>query len=176
MQTFQSVDTPTRARLRMLHGRSCVARYRLLAALAAAAITAAVAASCSGASMPAMDPAPPAPGSYPQLAGRWTGTLESTQFDTRPVTMLLSQSADCVDGAWQTTTSPDWQGAVSGFARPGSFAGFLIFNGDLAGSGLCAVLGNISGETTDNSITWKISMSGDCPGGVSQTVTFRLHR
>jgi len=175
MQTLQSVDRPKCACPWIQPRPSCVGRYQLSAALAAAAITAAVAAGCTSASMPATAPAPP-PGSYPQLAGRWTGTLESTQFDTRPVTMLLSQSADCVDGAWQTTTSPDWQGAVSGFARPGSFAGFLIFNGDLAGSGLCAALGNISGETTDNSITWKISMSGDCPGGVSQTVTFRLHR
>src|SRR5215831_2845168 len=60
------------------------------------------------------------------LAGVWTGTLESSNFPTRTVTLTVVQGGSCVDGAWNSSTS-DWTGAISGFAATDSFSGQISF-------------------------------------------------
>jgi hypothetical protein len=89
--------------------------------------------------------------------------------------MLITQTADCVDGGWQTDPV-EWAGAISGFAQPGRFSGYITLNGDPNGTGVCTGLGHIEGESTDTSLTWTSSTDGHCAGGVAQTVVFRMHR
>ena len=62
-------------------------------------------------------PSPDPTNTIPNLGGSWTGTLESSSFATRTITMQVTQTGvDCVDGTWQTVP-PEWSGAISGFAK-----------------------------------------------------------
>jgi len=121
-------------------------------------------------------PSPDPTNTIPNLGGSWSGTIESPSFQTRNITMLLTQTGvDCVDGAWQTAPA-EWSGAVSGFARSTTFAGVLSLAGPPDGSGLCASTNTVSGSNSDTSIKWAVTYDGACAGGIAQTVTFRLHR
>lgn len=112
----------------------------------------------------------------PNLAGSWTGTMESSAFATRTISMQLTQrGVDCVDGDWQTQPA-EWTGAVSGFALPGSFTGFLSLEGAPNGSGLCSGTNRTTGSTGETAIKWTVTYNGACAGGIPQTVTFRLRR
>jgi hypothetical protein len=119
---------------------------------------------------PALDPS-----TIPKVTGQWTGTIESPAFETRSISAQFVQSLDCVDGAWKTGAS-EWNGAISGFAREGSFSGFISIEGSLDGSGLCGAINQVSGATTDTAIEWTMVNDGKCTGGMAQTVTFKLHR
>jgi hypothetical protein len=89
--------------------------------------------------------------------------------------MLLGQSFDCVDGAWATVPS-EWAGAISGYALPASFYGFIGFEGPANGSGMCNGVASVSGDTSDNTITWTFLNGGNCAGGIQQTVIMKLRR
>jgi hypothetical protein len=122
-------------------------------------------------------PTTPAPGSsnFPQVAGTWTGTIESSQFAAQPISVRFVQSLDCVDGDWKTTGT-DWNGAISGYAQTEVFSGFISVEGSLSGTGLCVAINRVSGRTTATDIEWTMVNDGNCAGGVAQTVTFRMHR
>lgn len=102
--------------------------------------------------------------------------MESSSFATRDISMKLLQTGiDCVDGDWQTVRA-EWSGAISGFALPGNFTGFLSLDGPSNGTGLCAGTHKASGSSSENNLKWTVSYDGACAGGIPQTVTFRLHR
>jgi len=125
---------------------------------------------------PTPTPPPADPGtSVPNLAGTWSGTLQSSAFETRSISASIVQSADCVDGAWKTT-STEWSGAISGFALPGSFQGFLSIEGAQGSSGLCAGVFRTTGSASNAGIKWTFENDGQCAGGIRQTVTFVLRR
>jgi hypothetical protein len=136
--------------------------------------------SCGGSTPPASTPAPTTPAptdpSVPNLAGTWTGTIESTEFAARPISAQFVQSVDCVDGAWKTTET-GWSGAFSGFALANNtFGGFVSFEGSLAGSGLCPTATRVTGSASTSAIKWTTVSDGNCDGGKSQTVTFVLRK
>jgi hypothetical protein len=122
-------------------------------------------------------PGPTQPSDVPNLAGSWTGTLESAAFATREISAQIVQTGvDCVDGAWRTT-APELNGAISGFAKSASsFDGFVSVEGSPSGSGLCPGVVHVTGSATATGIKWTWVNDGNCPGGIQQTVTFKLHK
>jgi hypothetical protein len=122
-------------------------------------------------------PTQPADPSIPNLAGTWTGTIESAAFTTREISAQIVQTGvDCVDGAWRTTAT-EMNGAISGFAQASSsFSGFLSVEGTPNGSGLCLGVVRVTGSATATGIKWTWVNDGNCAGGIQQTVTFKLHK
>ncbi len=152
-------------------------RARILLVVFAAALP--LAACGSGTHTPVDPPAPPTPAPSPgpvvNMVGKWTGTLESSNFPTRTIDLEVIQSADCVDGSW-TSTPAGWQGAISGYAGASSYSGLMSFErpGD---EGDCSGVGNVSGPVDDKSITWTgTGFTGNCPAGMPQSITVKLRR
>lgn len=122
-------------------------------------------------------PTQPTDPSIPNLAGTWTGTIESPALTTREISAQIVQTGvDCVDGAWRTTAT-EMNGAISGFAQASStFSGFLSVEGTPNGSGLCLGVFRVTGSATPTGIKWTWVNDGNCAGGIQQTVTFKLHK
>jgi len=115
------------------------------------------------------------------MAGDWSGTLESSSFSNRTIAARFIQFADCIDGSWNTGDSGSrWVGAISGFARPGSFDGFMSFEFPGSGSKLCSGVGTLAGEATDDAatLTWTISSynADACTSGVPNLMLMKLQR
>jgi hypothetical protein len=138
--------------------------------------------SCSGGGTTSSQPNPPAPtppnplpASVANLAGKWSGSLESSNLATRTISAEMIQSAiNCVDGAW-ATDPPEWAGAISGLTATGSFSGLISFEGT---SG-CTGVANISGDVGADSLIWTstgFSANNNCTQGTPQVVVIRLQR
>jgi hypothetical protein len=110
------------------------------------------------------------------VSGNWTGTLESSGFATRAISILAFQTGTCVDGAWRTDPE-EWVGAISGFAAVSSFSGSLSFQRPADGPGKCGGVGSFSGDVGANTIKWtSTGFTGECAGGLPQSVTITLRR
>jgi hypothetical protein len=89
--------------------------------------------------------------------------------------LLAFQSGTCVDGAWRTEPA-EWVGAISGYADVGSFSGSITI-GSADGSNRCAGVGTASGAVGTGDIRWSLSgFTGQCPGGLPQSVQITLSR
>jgi hypothetical protein len=128
---------------------------------------------------PAPPAASPAPGSTGPLnmAGNWIGTLQVPGLPARAVTMLIVQSVDCVDGAWQTDTS-EYTGAISGFASQTAFAGSLSLQRPADGQGRCTGVGDTEATVNGSTLTFSVpALTADCvAGGLPQSLTITLRR
>jgi hypothetical protein len=136
------------------------------------------AASACGSSPSPMTPSGGGTGTVVNLAGVWTGTLESSNFPTKTVTLTAVQGGNCVDGAW-TTASSDWNGAISGFAAADSYSGQISFERTADGGGKCSAVGNITGPAGPNSLRWTSSgldPVGSCTGDTPKTIVLTLNR
>ena len=60
------------------------------------------------------------------LAGTWVGTIESSNFAARSITLVVVQSTNCVDGAWRSDDG-QWLGALSGVATGDTYVGQISF-------------------------------------------------
>jgi hypothetical protein len=148
-------------------------------------LAAVFAVSCSGESSappaaptptPAPAPGSPAPSEPANVAGTWTGTLESTGFATRRITILAFQGGTCVDGAWRTEPA-EWVGAISGYADVSSFSGSISFQRPADGPGRCGGIGEFSGAVGASELRWtSTGFTGECAGGLPQSVTITLRR
>jgi hypothetical protein len=122
------------------------------------------------------EPTSPAPANPANVAGNWTGTLESSGFAPRAISILAFQGGACVDGAWSTEPA-EWVGAISGYADVGSFSGSISFQRPADGPGKCGGIGTFSGEVRDDTIKWtSTGFTGECAGGLPQMVTITLRR
>jgi hypothetical protein len=122
------------------------------------------------------EPVRPVPTNPVNMAGNWTGTLESSRFAPRTITVLIFQTGACVDGAWKTDPE-EWVGAVSGYADVASFSGSVSFQRPGDGVGRCSGVGTFSGEVGADTIRWtSTGFTGDCAGGLPDTVTMTLRR
>jgi len=136
--------------------------------------------SCGGpyATPPAQTPsAPTTPTDVADVRGKWTGTVQGTNLSAQSVTMDVVQTADCVDGAWNTDAD-QWAGAISGYAAKGSFSGLMTFE-RVAGGPRCTAYGNVAGEVTGTSLRWTSidALTGDCPADtLPQAVVLTMHR
>jgi hypothetical protein len=125
---------------------------------------------------PSPGPASPSPAAPANVAGNWTGTLESSGFATRTISILAFQGGTCVDGAWRTDP-PEWSGAISGFADVSSFSGSVSFERPADGPGKCAGIATFSGAVGTDAIRWTSEgFTGTCAGGLPQSVTMILRR
>jgi hypothetical protein len=154
-----------------------IARLVVVTALAVSAMLNVGCGSGSSSTTTPPTPTQPADPSIPNLAGTWTGTIESAAFTTREISAQIVQTGvDCVDGAWRTTAT-ELNGAISGFAQASSsFSGFLSVEGTPNGSGLCLGVVRVTGSATSTGIKWTWVNDGNCAGGIQQTVTFKLHK
>jgi hypothetical protein len=122
------------------------------------------------------DPNLPVPANPANVAGNWTGTLESAGAAPRTISVLAFQTAACVDGAWNSDPA-EWVGAISGYADVGSFSGSISIQRPADGPGKCGGVGTFSGEVGDATIRWTSSgFTGECAGGLPQAVTITLRR
>ncbi len=118
----------------------------------------------------------PAPAVPANVAGNWAGTLESSGFATRNISIVAFQGGTCVDGAWNTDP-PEWVGAISGFADVASFSGSVSFERPADGPGKCGGIATFSGEVGADTIKWTSpGFTGSCAGGLPQAVTITLRR
>src|SRR5262245_38854099 len=107
--------------------------------------------SSNSATAPSPPSSPPPPASFVNMAGSWSGTLESSNHQTRTVTMIVVQDGSCVDGVW-TSTQDRWTGAISGYAAADSFSGEISIQtvNDLGER--CTGVGNTSGPVETGSL------------------------
>src|SRR5215468_4781659 len=85
-----------------------------IVALLSIGIVLGVCGSCTNSTRSPASTSAPDPSAIPNVAGEWTGTIESPAFETRSISAQFVQSLDCVDGAWKTSAA-EWSGAISGF-------------------------------------------------------------
>jgi hypothetical protein len=125
---------------------------------------------------PTPGPTSPPPAAPANVAGNWTGMLESSGFAPRAISILAFQGGTCVDGAWRTDP-PEWTGAISGFADVASFSGSVSFERPADGPGKCGGIATFSGDVGTDSIRWTSpGFTGACAGGLPQSVTITLRR
>ncbi len=125
-------------------------------------------------------PSPPVPPPSPvvNMAGTWTGTVQSANFPARTITLVVSQGDSCVDGEWHDTTL-DWKGAISGFASADSFSGQISFERTAAGGGKCQAAGFVSGPVGS---VMKLAAgdlsapAGSCTGDLPQSLVLTVQR
>lgn len=144
-------------------------RARCYRTLILAIVLAASACASSGAVLPS---ASTAPSTAVDIAGSWTGTLESSNLATRTITMTIVQTGTCVDGAWATTPK-EWDGAISGVADATSFVGNISF--ETSTGNACTGVGVFSGAASTQAIDWSSTgFTGTCPTSLPQGVTVKL--
>jgi hypothetical protein len=130
---------------------------------------------CSGGSSSSPSPSPPGPPPAPpaSVAGTWTGTLESSNLAPRTISLDVVQGGNCVDGAW-TTSPPEWDGAISGFAGSASFSGSMSIERP---ADKCNGIASVSGEVGADTLRWtSTGFTGTCSGGLPQSVVVTLTR
>jgi hypothetical protein len=122
-------------------------------------------------------PTPQPQGPSVDIAGTWTGTLESSNLPTRTITLTVVQTGNCVDGGWLSAGS-DWSGAISGFADADAYSGQVSLERQ-DGSAHCTAIGTVSGPVGSSSLRWTgtgFSAVGSCGGDLPQAVVITLQR
>jgi hypothetical protein len=104
----------------------------------------------------------------PNVTGSWTGTMESSNFDTRAVEVSFTQAGGTVNGDWSHAAA-DWNGTISGSISGTTFSGTFTFSGpSFTGIGpRCTGNASVSGPVTENAPTvrWTSSgFTGSCSG------------
>jgi hypothetical protein len=91
--------------------------------------------------------------------------------------MLIVQSVDCVDGAWQTQPA-EYTGAISGFSSQTSFAGSLSLQRPADGQGKCTAVGDTEARLNGDTLTFSVpALTADCAaGGLPPSLTITLRR
>ena len=116
------------------------------------------------------------------LAGTWSGTVSSTSFSPRPITVTLSQDGLSVRGAW---SSSDWTGTISGTADNTTFSGEVSLPAvpDPLAGGECLGTVMIRGDAAPNAVHWtSYGWKGSCKniqddtGVAGVAVDLTLHR
>lgn len=129
------------------------------------------------ASLAACGKNPNSPSNYAQIAGNWTGNLQSSNWNAAAVNVVLSQSNDAISGTW-ASGSFDWNGTITGTVSKTSFTGTFSLSAPRTGGGRCSATAAVSGpaSTTGNTVTWTgAGFTGDCTG-LPVGVTFNLQR
>jgi len=123
----------------------------------------------------------PVPPSSPvvNIAGTWNGTVESTNFPARAITLIVAQGDSCVDGEWHDAPL-DWKGAISGFASADSFSGQVSFERTTNGGGKCQAAGSISGPVAGDTMRLTAgpltAPAGSCVGDLPASLVLTVRR
>ena len=146
-------------------------------AIGSALVIAVAAFGCSSSS-PSTPSAAPPPGPVVNIAGTWSGTLESDNLPTRTITMTVVQGGSCVDGAW-TTGGSEWTGAISGYAGADSFSGQISIEAVTDGGARCTGVTDTSGPVGTDTLRWTstgFTAAGSCSGALPETIVLSLQR
>ncbi|MGE3176260.1 MAG: hypothetical protein AB7O32_02220 [Vicinamibacterales bacterium] len=134
--------------------------------------------SCGGGGSIA-DPGPTPPsGTFVDIAGRWSGVLESANLPARQITMMVVQSGNCVDGVWEEPGG--WTGAISGFATGDAYEGQISIERDEGGR-RCSAVGVVTGPVATATAHWTGSgFSGvgavPCQEPLPQSIVLTMRR
>ena len=112
------------------------------------------------------------------IAGNWTGTLESANSPTRTIKLIVVQSGNCVDGAWDSLPA-EWTGAISGLARVDSYAGQFSLELKDSNGGRCTAVATVAGPVTDKTLRWTgdgFKAVGPCSGDLPTSLVLTLQR
>ena len=153
--------------------------YKCLAlvCLVVTVVTAGCSSSGSSTEPPPTHTGPTAPPPGPvepsvNIAGNWTGTLESN-LGSQAISMTVVQLANCVDGTW-SGSGQNSRGAISGFAGTDSFTGQLSFE-----RGQCSAIGMVTGEVGADTLRWTSSDMkpiGPCSDPLPQSIVVTMRR
>jgi hypothetical protein len=161
--------------MRRFHCARIAATVSLLSALLASACGS----SASSETTVAPSPTPPTLSlTYVNMAGTWTGSLSSSNYATRSVSMTVAQTFNCVDGAWSGSPS-EWTGAISGFALETGYTGQISIELALNSGERCRGVGDVSGPVGAADLEWTLdgfSVVGRCSEALPRNVVIRLHR
>ncbi len=119
----------------------------------------------------------PTPVPSVNIAGSWSGTLESSNLAARSVSLTVVQAGNCVDGAWLSADA-NWRGAISGFASADAYSGQISIE-RTDGSGRCAGVGTVSGPVDGNTLRWTgsgFTAVGTCEGELPTSIILSLQR
>lgn len=144
--------------------------------LATGLMLVAIAAGCGGGSSSPTAPTPPPPPPPVQVAGQWSGTMETSNYIALPVFVTLSQSGATVTGTWASQTgSAAIAGNISGTVDQSTFTGTITYSiNQTAG---CS--GSFSGSSTTATLNWSSAgFTGNCnlAGGNPLSPRFVLQR
>jgi hypothetical protein len=122
--------------------------------------------------------APTAPSGEPvvNVAGNWVGTLESANLGAQPISMVVTQFGNCVDGSWRSADG-EWSGAISGFALKDSYSGQISV--ERRSGGGCLAAGNVAGEVMTDTLRWTgtgATPIGPCTGDLPQQIVITMRR
>jgi hypothetical protein len=114
---------------------------------------------------------------FAQLAGNWTGNLQSSNFPTVAITLQLSQTSGAVTGTWTSSSAAtDWTGTVSGTASANSFTGMFTVSSPSAAAGGCNGTATVNGAAGGATLTWTSpGFTGSCTGEPAN-LTLNLQR
>ncbi|MEQ1760039.1 MAG: hypothetical protein ABL986_17115 [Vicinamibacterales bacterium] len=116
-------------------------------------------------------------GPFVELAGTWTGTIESSNFPARTITVTLIQSLNCVDGVWRSNDG-EWTGAISGLATMDAYTGQVSFERS-EDRGRCGGIANVAGPSDPSTLRWSgagFAVRGTCAGDLPQSIVLSLVR
>ena len=119
-----------------------------------------IAISCGGGNPTAPSPPPPPPPA--NIAGTWSGTLESSNYVPLAVFVTISQTSATVSGTWgaQTGTS-GIAGNITGTVDPSSFTGTMTLS--INQSAGCSGSFNGAVATASSTMTWtSAGFTGNC--------------
>lgn len=111
-------------------------------------------------------PPPPPPPQPAQVAGLWTGNLESSNWNTVAVELQLTQAGTAVNGTWASSTV-DWNGTITGTVTPDSFSGSFTMSAPnaLNVGPRCTGNASVSGPAGGNTFRWTgPGFTGSCTG------------
>jgi hypothetical protein len=94
------------------------------------------------------------------------------------IALTVVQTADCVDGAWVSSTG-DWKGAISGLATINTFVGYISLERSTSGGGQCYAAGTVTGPASQGAMRLTgthLDLVTSCVGGVPTDVVVTLHR
>ena len=128
---------------------------------------------------PTHTPAPVAPptGPVPPIAGTWAGTIESSNYGTKSITLLVVQSTNCIDGAWRSDDG-QWLGAISGVTVGDTYVGQISFVRS-EDRDRCGGVANVEGPVGDASLQWAgpgFVAQGTCERPLPQNLLIALRR
>jgi hypothetical protein len=111
------------------------------------------------------------------VAGNWVGTLEYANGISQPISMVVTQFGNCVDGSWRSADG-DLSGAISGFALKDSWEGQISI--DRRSGGGCLSAGNVAGEVGSSTLRWTGSRAAPiapcASGGIYQDIVITMRR
>lgn len=108
---------------------------------------------------------PNAPSNFAQVSGSWTGNLQSSNWQSAALTMVLSQATATVTGTWATSLY-DWNGTINGTVSKDSFTGIFTFSGPaVTGATRCSGTASINGGAGNTTMRWTSpGFTGSCTG------------